>query len=79
MRRVLQAARLHGAAAPVMGLPETVHRIEGATEHHPARFVEALERSGLAAVQTPQAARAALLRQAFAAEGEPLARPPPTR
>lgn len=70
VRRVLSVARRDGAAAPVIGLSDTIHRIEGSTGEHPARFVETLDRSRLAAAQTPQAARAALLRRAFAEAGE---------
>lgn len=55
---VLAAARAHGAAICARPIAETVKRVSG-------EFVVATEdRSGLWAVQTPQAFRAALLREA---------------
>lgn len=52
------------AAIPVLPIPDTVKRIEGNT------VVETLDRSGLVAVQTPQAFRAEALRSAHATGGE---------
>ena len=55
---VLAAARAHGAAICALPIAETVKRVSG-------EFVVATEnRAGLWAVQTPQAYRAALLREA---------------
>jgi 2-C-methyl-D-erythritol 4-phosphate cytidylyltransferase len=55
---VLQAARAHGAALCALPIAETVKRVSG-------EYVEAtLDRSALWAAQTPQAFRAALLREA---------------
>ena len=55
---VLAAARAHGAAICALPIAETVKRVSG-------DFVVATEeRAGLWAVQTPQAFRAALLREA---------------
>ncbi|HEV8643680.1 MAG TPA: 2-C-methyl-D-erythritol 4-phosphate cytidylyltransferase [Methylomirabilota bacterium] len=55
---VLRAARLHGAAVCALPIAETVKRVRGG-------FAEGtLDRSQLWAVQTPQAFRAALLREA---------------
>lgn len=70
VRRVLQAARLHGAAAPVRGVRDSLHRIVGATKEKPAFFVETIDRSAVVATQTPQAAQADLLLQAYAELGD---------
>jgi 2-C-methyl-D-erythritol 4-phosphate cytidylyltransferase len=66
VRRVLDAARRDGAAAPVLPVTESVHRLEPAAGDGPARLVEALDRSRIVVAQTPQAARADLLRRALA-------------
>ncbi len=70
VRRVLGAARRHGAAAAVRRVHDSLHRIEGATEGKPALFVEPVDRSTLVATQTPQAAGADLLRRAYEELGE---------
>jgi 2-C-methyl-D-erythritol 4-phosphate cytidylyltransferase len=61
VRRVAGAAERDGAAAPVLPLSDSVHRVDDDD-----RIVESLPRASLRAVQTPQAARIALLRHAFA-------------
>jgi 2-C-methyl-D-erythritol 4-phosphate cytidylyltransferase len=61
VRAVVDAVRRDGAAAPALPLTSTVHRADAR-----GRLVEALEREGLRAVQTPQGARAGLLRRALA-------------
>ena len=53
------AARTHGAAIPVMPVPETVKRVVDGL------VVETLDRDVLATAQTPQAIRADLLRAAW--------------
>jgi 2-C-methyl-D-erythritol 4-phosphate cytidylyltransferase len=60
VRRVLDAARRDGAAAPLTPLTDTVHRLDG------DRVVETIDRRSLAGAQTPQAVRAELLRSALA-------------
>lgn len=49
--RVVYAAHEHGAAAPVVPVTDTLHRVEGAV------LAEAASREGLVRTQTPQAAR----------------------
>jgi 2-C-methyl-D-erythritol 4-phosphate cytidylyltransferase/2-C-methyl-D-erythritol 2,4-cyclodiphosphate synthase len=56
---VARAAAEHGAAVPVLPLVETVKRIDGDL------IGETVDRSGLAVAQTPQGARAAVLRTAW--------------
>jgi 2-C-methyl-D-erythritol 4-phosphate cytidylyltransferase/2-C-methyl-D-erythritol 2,4-cyclodiphosphate synthase len=56
---VAAAATAYGAAIPALGIAETVKRLEG------GRVVETLDRATLALAQTPQAARAGLLRAAW--------------
>ena len=56
---VARAAAEHGAAIPVLPVAETLKRVAGDL------IVETVDRSGLAAAQTPQGARASLLRSAF--------------
>jgi len=56
---VARAAAEHGAAIPVLPVAETLKRVAG------DMIVETVDRSGLAAAQTPQGARASLLRSAF--------------
>jgi 2-C-methyl-D-erythritol 4-phosphate cytidylyltransferase/2-C-methyl-D-erythritol 2,4-cyclodiphosphate synthase len=58
--RVIQAAREHGAAIPVMPVAETLKRIGGG-------FVRGtVDRQGVAIAQTPQGVRLGLLREAWA-------------
>lgn len=58
---VVSAARETGAAVPVLALTDTIKRVrEG-------RVLESLDRSELAAAQTPQGFRFELLRRAYAA------------
>jgi 2-C-methyl-D-erythritol 4-phosphate cytidylyltransferase len=61
VRRVLDAARRDGAAAPVVPLADSLHEVDA-----DGRLVRALDRERLRAVQTPQGARAALLLRALA-------------
>jgi len=56
---VAHAASLHGAAIPVVPVTDTLKRIDGDV------VAETVDRSALASAQTPQGARAALLRDAF--------------
>jgi 2-C-methyl-D-erythritol 4-phosphate cytidylyltransferase len=56
--RVLEAARVAGAAICALPIPETVKRVEG------DRVEATVDRAGLWSVQTPQGFRAALLREA---------------
>lgn len=60
--RVMQAARLGGAAIPVVPVTDSVRRLDAGGASH------AVPRSQLRAVQTPQAFSAALLRQAYRTE-----------
>jgi 2-C-methyl-D-erythritol 4-phosphate cytidylyltransferase len=61
VRAVADAAWRDGAAAPALPLSDSVHRcVDGV-------LTEALPRASLRTVQTPQAARFGLLRDAFAA------------
>lgn len=53
--RVAEAAALHGAAIPVLTVPDSLKRVEG------GRIAGTLERTGVARAQTPQGARRALL------------------
>jgi 2-C-methyl-D-erythritol 4-phosphate cytidylyltransferase len=55
----VSAAREHGAATAAVPLVDSVKRVDAG-----GRVVETLRRDGLVAVQTPQAFRAALLREA---------------
>jgi 2-C-methyl-D-erythritol 4-phosphate cytidylyltransferase/2-C-methyl-D-erythritol 2,4-cyclodiphosphate synthase len=57
---VLQAAREHGAAIPVVPVTDTIKRIGG------ERVAGTVDRSELAVAQTPQGVRRGLLRSAFA-------------
>ena len=59
IERVVKAARENGAALPVVSLPDTVKRVRG------KRVVETVDRSELAAAQTPQGFRLALLARAY--------------
>lgn len=56
---VARAALESGAALPVLGLVDTVKRV------HEGRVVETLDRADLAAAQTPQGFRFALLARAY--------------
>ncbi|MBM4409588.1 MAG: 2-C-methyl-D-erythritol 2,4-cyclodiphosphate synthase, partial [Chloroflexi bacterium] len=58
--RVAAAARRHGAAIPVVTVADTLKRIDG------DRVRETVDRSDLAAAQTPQGARLGLLQAAYA-------------
>jgi len=57
---VVEAASVHGAAIPVMPVSETLKRIEA------EQITATVDRSGLAAAQTPQGVRRAILRTALA-------------
>jgi 2-C-methyl-D-erythritol 4-phosphate cytidylyltransferase/2-C-methyl-D-erythritol 2,4-cyclodiphosphate synthase len=59
VRSVLEAARRDGAAAAVLPVVDTLHLLKGDV------IGATVDRSGLVAAQTPQAARAALLREAL--------------
>ena len=61
VRRVAGAAERDGAAAPALPVTDSVHRVDDDD-----RLVESYARAHLRAVQTPQAAKAVLLRRAFA-------------
>lgn len=60
VERVVDATLAHGAAIPLVPVPDTLKRVEG------DRVVTTVDRTGLAAAQTPQGVRFGLLRQAFA-------------
>ena len=62
-RRVLDAAREHGAAVPALPLADTLKRLDP-----DGRVIETVDRSELWAVQTPQAFAGDLLRRAHARE-----------
>ncbi len=70
VRRVLAAARRDGAAAAMLPVVDSLHRAipEAAVG---LRITDGLDREGVFAAQTPQAARADLLRRAVAAAGAP--------
>ena len=61
-RRVLDAAREHGAAVPALPVTDTIKRVDGAGD-----VIETLPRDELRAAQTPQAFAGELLRRAHAA------------
>ena len=61
VRAVLSAAAEHGAAIPVLAVTDTIKRIAD------GQVAETVDRSVLAAAQTPQGVRRQLLRDAFAA------------
>jgi 2-C-methyl-D-erythritol 4-phosphate cytidylyltransferase len=61
VRRVAEAAERDGAAVPVVAVSDSVHRVDAR-----GVVVESFDRSALRAAQTPQGARAALLRRALA-------------
>ena len=56
---VAEAVAAHGAAIPVQPVAETLKRV------HDGRVVETVDRSTLAAAQTPQGARRGLLLDAW--------------
>jgi 2-C-methyl-D-erythritol 4-phosphate cytidylyltransferase/2-C-methyl-D-erythritol 2,4-cyclodiphosphate synthase len=58
--RVVEAVHEHGAAVPVLPIRETVKRLAP-----DGTVVETVDRANLAAAQTPQGARAGILRDAF--------------
>jgi len=62
--RVLSALHTHDGAIPALPVTDTVKRV------HEGLVAETLEREQLRAVQTPQAFRAAALRQAYAAPAD---------
>jgi 2-C-methyl-D-erythritol 4-phosphate cytidylyltransferase/2-C-methyl-D-erythritol 2,4-cyclodiphosphate synthase len=57
---VAHTAAEHGAAIPVLAVSDTLKRVDGGL------VTETVDRSSLAAAQTPQGVRASLLRAAFA-------------
>jgi 2-C-methyl-D-erythritol 4-phosphate cytidylyltransferase len=59
--RVGEAALLHGAAIPVVGVADTVKEVDSS-----GFVMQTLQRSHLRAIQTPQAFRPDTLRQAYA-------------
>jgi 2-C-methyl-D-erythritol 4-phosphate cytidylyltransferase/2-C-methyl-D-erythritol 2,4-cyclodiphosphate synthase len=59
VRAVAAAAAVHGAAIPVLPVAETLKRIDG------ERVAETVDRSDLAAAQTPQGVRRSLLERAY--------------
>jgi len=59
IRAIVQATATHGAAIPVVPVSETLKRIDG------DRVVTTVDRSELAAAQTPQGVRRSLLRAAL--------------
>jgi 2-C-methyl-D-erythritol 4-phosphate cytidylyltransferase/2-C-methyl-D-erythritol 2,4-cyclodiphosphate synthase len=59
---VVEAAAEHGAAIPVVPVAETLKRIDG------DRVAATVDRSGLAAAQTPQGVRRGILRTALASD-----------
>ena len=59
---VVEAAAAHGAAIPVVPVSETLKRIDG------ERIAATVDRSGLAAAQTPQGVRRGILRTALASD-----------
>ncbi|MDP6604956.1 MAG: 2-C-methyl-D-erythritol 4-phosphate cytidylyltransferase [Dehalococcoidia bacterium] len=67
-RRLLDAAREHGAAIPAVPVADTLKRVDGA-----GRVIESVDRAPLRAVQTPQAFAGDLLRRAHdsSSEGAP--------
>ncbi len=66
IERVRDAVDSDGAAAAVLPVRDTLHRLEAGTSSWPT-LGPGVDRSDLARAQTPQAARAPLLRRAFEA------------
>ncbi len=64
VRRVIDATRAHGAAIPVVGVPDTVKRVDAS-----GRIETTLNRSFLRLAQTPQGANRAQLIDALAVAG----------
>lgn len=64
VRRVIDATRAHGAAIPVVGVPDTVKRVDAG-----GRIETTLDRSLLRLAQTPQGANRAQLIDALAVAG----------
>jgi len=62
--RVIEATRAHGAAIPVVGVPDTVKRVDPG-----GRIETTLDRSALRLAQTPQGAGKVQLIEALAAAG----------
>jgi 2-C-methyl-D-erythritol 4-phosphate cytidylyltransferase/2-C-methyl-D-erythritol 2,4-cyclodiphosphate synthase len=62
---VARAAAAHGAALPVLPIVDTVKRVDGGFDG--AEVGATVDRSGLAAAQTPQGVRRELLARAYAA------------
>lgn len=58
-RRVLEGARVHGAAVPGVAVADTLKRIDDG-----ARVIETVDRESVRAIQTPQGFAGALLRRA---------------
>jgi 2-C-methyl-D-erythritol 4-phosphate cytidylyltransferase len=67
--RVVEAARLSGAAVPALPVRDTVKRVEG------GKVLGTVPREPLVTVQTPQAFRADWLRRAHAEVGEEVSAP----
>lgn len=62
---VVQAAAAHGAALPILPIVDTVKHVDGGFDG--AEVSATVDRSGLAAAQTPQGVRRELLARAYAA------------
>src|SRR5690606_30283352 len=62
LERVVEAAKEHGAATAAVPIHDTVKRADGS-----GRITETLDRQGLWSIQTPQAFRVGLLREAHEA------------
>lgn len=66
VQHVLQAAQTHGAAIAASPLTDSIHGAASPATEDGTRALDApLDRAGMLAAQTPQAARAELLRRAF--------------
>jgi 2-C-methyl-D-erythritol 4-phosphate cytidylyltransferase / 2-C-methyl-D-erythritol 2,4-cyclodiphosphate synthase len=60
IQAVIEAVRTHGAAVPMVSIPDTVRRVGP-----DGRVLETLDRTGLAVAQTPQGARLSILEGAM--------------
>jgi 2-C-methyl-D-erythritol 4-phosphate cytidylyltransferase / 2-C-methyl-D-erythritol 2,4-cyclodiphosphate synthase len=60
IQSVIEAVRTHGAAVPMVSIPDTVRRVGP-----DGQVLETLDRSGLAVAQTPQGARLSILQGAM--------------
>jgi 2-C-methyl-D-erythritol 4-phosphate cytidylyltransferase/2-C-methyl-D-erythritol 2,4-cyclodiphosphate synthase len=60
---VIEAVRTHGAAVPMVAIPDTVRRVGP-----DGRVLETLDRTGLSVAQTPQGARLSILERAMEVE-----------